>query len=86
VPVWQSALMNHVRRLDWRHWLVATRHPARKDGAIAVAWFVLPWVIALALALLHHLGTAAVTILASVSVGLARRVAGVGAGPERQQN
>ena len=62
--------MNDARRLDWRHWLAATRHPARKDGAIAVAWFVLPWVTALVLELLHHLGATAVTILASASVGL----------------
>jgi uncharacterized protein YidB (DUF937 family) len=62
--------MNHARRLNWRQWLAATRHPARKDGAIAVAWFLLPWVIALALALVHHLGATAVTILASASVGL----------------
>jgi hypothetical protein len=62
--------MNHARGPDWRQWLAATRHPARKDGAIAVALIVLPWVIALALELLHHLGATAVTILASVSVGL----------------
>ena len=76
--VWQSALMNHARRLDWRQWLAATRHPARKDGAIAVALLVLPWVIALVLWLLwlrrHHLdaGTAAAVIFgfAAVSVGL----------------
>ena len=70
--------MNHARRLDWRQWLAATRHPARKDGAIAVALIVLPWVIALVLWLLwlgrHHLdaGTAVAVIFgfAAVSVGL----------------
>jgi len=35
-----------------------------------VALFVLPWVIALALELLHRLGDTTVTILASASVGL----------------
>ncbi len=63
--------MNHARRLDWRQWLAATRHPARKDGAIAVALIVLPWVITLALEPHHHLGATAVTILASVSIPLA---------------
>ena len=70
--------MNHARHLDWRQWLAATRHPARKDGAIAVALIVLPWVIALVLWLLwlrrQHLdaGTAAAVIFgfAVVSVGL----------------
>jgi ABC-type amino acid transport system permease subunit len=70
--------MNHARRLDWRQWLAATRHPACKDGAIAVALIVLPWVIALVLWLLwlrrHHLdaGTAAAVIFGfvAVSVGL----------------
>ena len=62
--------MNHARRPDWRQWLAATRHPARKDGATAVALLMLPWVVALVLALLHHLGATVVTIVASVSVGL----------------
>ena len=70
--------MNHARRLDWRQWLAATRHPAHKDGAIAVALIVLPWVIALVLWLLwlrrHHLdvGTATAVIFgfAALSVGL----------------
>ena len=66
--------MNHARRLDWRHWLAATRHPARKDGAIAVTSFVLPWVIALVLWLLwlphHHLdaGTGAAVIFGFAAV------------------
>jgi hypothetical protein len=76
--VWQSALMNHARRLEWRQWLAATRHPARKDGGIAVALIVLPWMIALVLCIFwfrrHHLdvGTAAAVIFgfAAVSVGL----------------
>jgi hypothetical protein len=70
--------MNHASRLDRRQWLAATRHPARKDGAIAAALIMLPWVIALVLWLVwlrrHHLdvGTAAAVIFgfAAVSVGL----------------
>ena len=70
--------MNHARRLDWRQWLAATRHLARKDGAIAMALIVLPGVIALVLWLLWlgrlHLdaGTTAAVIFgfAAVSVGL----------------
>lgn len=65
--VWQSAIVNNARRLDW---LDAVRHPTRRDGAIAVALLVLPWVIALVLGLLGHLDATAVTILTSVSVGL----------------
>jgi hypothetical protein len=39
--------MNHASRPGWRQWLAAARHPARKDGAVAVALVVLPWVVAL---------------------------------------
>ena len=87
-PVWSrllppgeahpSAIVNDAERPDWRHWLAAARHPARKDGAIAVTLLVLPWVIALVLWLPwlrhHHLdvGTVVTVIFgfAAVSVGL----------------
>jgi len=51
--VWQSAIVNDAKRLDWRHRLAAVRRrPARTDGAIAVALLVLPCVTALVLWLL----------------------------------
>ena len=68
--VWQSAIVNAAKRPDWRSWVAAARHPAPTDGVIAVALLVLPWVIVLALKLLHHLNDTAVTILASASIGL----------------
>jgi hypothetical protein len=50
--VWQAAIVNDAKRLDWRHRLAAVRRrPAPTDGAIAVALLLLPWVIALALEL-----------------------------------
>ena len=60
--------MTHASRPGWRRWLAAARHPARKDGAVAVALAVLPWVVALAVWLAwlgrDHLdaGTAAAVI------------------------
>jgi Tetratricopeptide repeat len=69
--MWQSAIVSNAKRLDWRHWLAAARHPARKDGAIAVVLLVLPWVIALALERRHHLDAAAVAVLVPVSIPLA---------------
>jgi hypothetical protein len=71
-------MVSDAKRLDWRHWLAAARHPARKDGAIAVALLVLPWVIALVLWLLwfrhHHrdpgVAAAVIAIFAAVAVGL----------------
>ena len=51
--------------------LSAARHPARRDGVIAAALLVLPWVLAWALAPHHHLDATAVTILVSVSIPLA---------------
>ena len=69
--VWQPAIVDDARRLDWRHWLAAIRRrPARTDGVIAVGFLLLPWVIALALELLRHLGDTAVAVLASASFGL----------------
>jgi hypothetical protein len=63
--------VNDAKRLDWRHWLADVRRwPAPTDGAIAVALLLLPWVIALALELLHHLSDTAVAVLASASFGL----------------
>ena len=62
--------VNSAERQGWRHWLGAAHHPARKDGAIAAAVLVLPWVVALALELLHYLNATAITILASASIGL----------------
>ena len=60
--------VNSAKRPDWRHWLDPVRHPTRKDGAIAWAILVLPWVIALALAPRHYISTAAVGVLAAVSI------------------
>jgi hypothetical protein len=62
--------VNDAKRPDWRQWLATARHPARRDGAIAVVSFVPVCVIALVLALFHRLDATAVTILASASVGL----------------
>src|SRR5690242_21448965 len=64
-------MVNSARRPDRRHWLVAARHPARRDGAVAVVLFLLPAVVALALARTHHqLDSATVTILVSVALAL----------------
>ena len=68
--LWQPAIVNNTTRRDRRRWLTTIRHPARKDGVIAVALLVLPWVAALGLKVLHHLDATTVTILGSVSVGL----------------
>ena len=46
-------------------------HPKRRDGAVAAALFLLPWVVALVLVCRHHhLDGTAVTILTTVSLGL----------------
>src|SRR5271170_3240016 len=69
--------MSHARRPDWRHRLAAARHPARKDGAIAVTLFVLPLAMALILWLLwlrpHHFdsGTVAAIIFGFAAVSAA---------------
>ena len=68
--MWQSAIVNNAKRPDWRHWLDAARRPGWKDGAIAVASLVLPWVIVLVLELLHHLNDTAANILAGASFAL----------------
>ncbi len=66
-------MVNRAKRPDRRHLLAAVRHPARRDGVIALVLFVLPWV-ALAPTRRHHLdvGTQAVIFgLAAMSIGLA---------------
>ena len=66
-------MVNRAKRPDRRHLLAAARHPTRRDGAIAIALFLLPWV-ALILVRGHHLdvGTKVAVIfgLAAVSIGL----------------
>jgi hypothetical protein len=59
------------QRAGVRRWLSAARHPARRDGVIAAALLVLPWVLVWALAPHHHLGAPAVTVLVSVTIPLA---------------
>jgi hypothetical protein len=59
------------QRPSIRRWLVAARHPALRDGMIALALFLLPWAVASAFALRHrHLDSGAVGILATASLGL----------------
>jgi NACHT domain len=71
--VWQSAIVNRAKRPDRRHLIATGRHPTRRDGAIALVLFLLPWA-ALALVRRHHLdaGTMAAVVfgLAAVSIGL----------------
>jgi hypothetical protein len=72
--MWQSVIVNRVRGPGRRHLLAAVRHPARRDGVIALVLFVLPWA-ALILVRRHHLdpGTTVAVVfgLAAVSIGLA---------------
>jgi hypothetical protein len=58
------------KRPGVRDWLAAARHPGRRDGVIAVALLMLPWVLAWVLAPRHHLDATAVTILVAVTIGL----------------
>jgi Tetratricopeptide repeat len=53
-----------------RGWLSAARHPAGRDGLIAVGLLVAPWVLVWLLAPHHHLDATAVAILAAGSIGL----------------
>jgi SOS regulatory protein LexA len=71
--------MKSAKRLDWRHRLeTARRRTPPSDGAIAVAFLVLPWVVALLLWLLwlrrHALdvgaAAAVISIFAAASLGL----------------
>ena len=48
----------------------AVSHPQWRDGVIAAALLVLPWVLGWALVPQHHLNTTAVTILVSVTIPL----------------
>ena len=65
--------MGRAKRPDRRHFLAAARHPAGRDGIIALTLFLLPWV-ALLLVLRHHLdsGTmvAALSAVAAASIGV----------------
>src|SRR5689334_1069349 len=68
---WQSASVRGGKRLDRWRWRDTGRHPTRRDGAMAIALFLLPWVVALVLVgRHHHLDVAAVTIVVALSVGL----------------
>ena len=71
--VWHSATVNHMKRSDRRHLLPGARHPARRDGVVALTLFLLPWV-AMAQVRHHHLdaGTlvAVIAALAATSIGL----------------
>src|SRR5215471_13381815 len=63
--------MNGAKRPDRRSWLSVVRHPARRDGIMALALFLLPWLLALGLERRdHHLDGGTIAILVSVSLGL----------------
>ena len=66
-------MVNRAKRPDRRHLLDAARHPARRDGVIALTLFLLPWV-ALLLVRRHHLDAGAIvaviSAVAAVSIGL----------------
>jgi NACHT domain len=68
--VWQSEIVNCAKRPD-RRGLLAAAHPTRRDGAIALVLFLLPWVAAVILVRRHHhLDGGTVGILVAVSLGL----------------
>ena len=68
--VWQSAIVNRAKRPERRH-LRAAAHPTRRDGVIAMALLVLPWVVALAQVHRHrHLDGGTIGILVAVSLGM----------------
>jgi NACHT domain-containing protein len=66
-------MVNRAKRPDGRHLLAAARHPALRDGVIALTLFLLPWTVPL-VALRHHLdaGTmvAVISAVAAASIGL----------------
>jgi len=63
-------MVNRTKSPDRRH-LLAVAHPTRRDGAIALALFLLPWVAAVILVRRHHhLDGGTVGILVAVSLGL----------------
>jgi hypothetical protein len=69
--VWQAATVNGAKSLNNGPRRGASRHPTRRDGALAAAMLLLPWAAALVLVHRHHhLNVADVTILVSVSLGL----------------
>lgn len=64
-------MVNRTKHPGTRHLLAAGRHPTRRDGAIATAAFLLPWVTALVLVRRHHyLDGGTVAILVAVGLGL----------------
>ena len=64
-------MVNRAKRPDRQYLLAAARHPKRRDGAIAIALFLLPWVAALVLVdRHHHLDGGTMAILVAVSLGL----------------
>ena len=81
-------MVNRAKRPDRRHLLAAVRHPTRRDGAIALALFLLPWV-ALILVRRHHLdvGTMVAVIfgLAAVSTRLVNAMGDVGSLPRSKR-
>ena len=63
-------MVKRAERPGRRH-LRAVAHPTRRDGAIAIALLILPWVVALVLLRRHHhLDGGTVGILVAVSLGL----------------
>src|SRR5215470_20186603 len=69
--LWHSAGVSAAKRPDRRSWLSVVRHPARRDGIMALALFLLPWLLALGLERRdHHLDGGTIAILVSVSLGL----------------
>jgi hypothetical protein len=66
---WQSANVRGRERQGRRHRRDASRHQFRRDGAIALGLFLLPWVTALILVRSHHHVDVAAVII-PVSFGL----------------
>jgi hypothetical protein len=59
------------KRFSLRRWLSVARHPTRRDGVIATALLVLPWVVVLVLVRRHHhLNIGGWTLVLTASVGL----------------
>jgi hypothetical protein len=68
--VWQSMMMGDESHRNGWHWLTSLRHPARRDGLIALALLLLPGFIAIALSRHgHELDSTVVTTLISISLG-----------------
>src|SRR5262249_34411397 len=47
--LWHCAGVSTAKRPDRRGWLSSARHPARRDGIMALAFVLLPWLLALGL-------------------------------------